>query len=151
MILRDIVELLESWAPKEIAWDKDNVGLLAGSARSRVRRILVTVDITNEVVDEARRNKVDLIITHHPLIFKPIRTILLEDRVGRLLSEIMKNDIAVYALHTNLDFTQHGVSFSLAERIGLGQVNVLHEHHRIYKKLVVYVPEDHSASLIAAM
>src|SRR5207247_2030585 len=97
------------------------------------------------------RKKVDLIITHHPLIFKPIRTILLEDRVGRLLSEIMKNDIAVYALHTNLDFTQNGVSFSLAERIGLGKVSVLHQHHRIYKKIVVYVPEDHSASLIAAM
>src|SRR6266852_5022158 len=131
MVLRDVLHILESWAPKEIAWDRDNIGLQVGSAQKRVRRALVTVDVTDAVITEARRMNIDVIITHHPLVFQPLRAINGTERVGRLLTEIVKSNIAVYALHTNLDFTQKGVSFSLAERLALERVEVLHQHHKI--------------------
>ena len=151
MVLLDIQHILDSWTPKDIAWERDNVGLQIGSVHQRVRKILVTLDVTDAVINEARRKNVDVIISHHPLIFHPVKAINSNDRVGRLLSELIKSNIALYILHTNLDFTYNGISFSLAERLGLHNVEVLHQHYQIHKKIVVYVPEEYAEKLIAGM
>ena len=116
-----------------------------------VRRVLVTLDVTDTVIDEARRKNIDVIISHHPLIFQPLRTIHSDERTGRLLSRLVRANIAMYAFHTNLDFTAGGVSYSLAEQLALTQVKTLHQHSHLSKKIVVYVPEEHVLRLIEAM
>jgi putative NIF3 family GTP cyclohydrolase 1 type 2 len=81
MVLRDIHTIFESWAPRELAWERDITGLQVGSMRRNVRKILTALDVTDEVVEEARRKNVDLIISHHPLLFHPVRSVN-TDRTG---------------------------------------------------------------------
>ncbi|HTK81953.1 MAG TPA: Nif3-like dinuclear metal center hexameric protein [Bacteroidota bacterium] len=151
MYLQDLLNILEAWAPRDIAWERDNVGLQVGSMRRNVRNVLVTLDVTDRVVDEARRKKIDLIISHHPLIFQPLKTLRTEDRTARLLTRLIEENIALYALHTNLDFTTGGVSFALAEELSLQSVRVLQPHTNMQKKIVVYVPEQFAAPVMTAM
>jgi dinuclear metal center YbgI/SA1388 family protein len=151
MIVRDVHEILEAWAPKEIAWERDNIGLQVGSMLRRVQKILVSLDVTDEVVREAREKKIDLIISHHPLLFHPVKSVSTEDRVGRLIHELARNGIALYAAHTNLDFAEGGVSFALAARLGLRNPVVLQKDQLVLKKVVVFVPADHIESVSAAM
>jgi len=151
MIVRDVHEILEAWAPKEIAWERDNVGLQVGSMLRRVQKILVSLDVTDEVVREAREKKIDLIISHHPLLFHPVKSVCGEDRVGRLIHELARNKISLYAAHTNLDFAEGGVSFALAGRLGLRNLDFLQKDQFVLKKVVVFVPADHVESVTAAM
>jgi dinuclear metal center YbgI/SA1388 family protein len=151
MVLQDLLHICEHWAPPQLAWERDNVGLQAGARTQRIRKVLVTLDVTDTVIDEAQRKRVDLLISHHPLIFEPLRSICRDERTGRLLAKLVKAGIALYVLHTNLDFTRGGVSFSLAEKLSLQEVKVLHPESRRLKKIVVYTPESHAARLTAAM
>ncbi len=140
MVIKDIQQIIESWAPKEIAWERDNVGLQVGSPERRVRSILVALDVTRDVVDEARRKKIDLLISHHPLLFRPIRSVRGDDRVGHLVMELVRHDIALYSAHTNLDFVRTGVSAALAERLGVVNLRLLSGQSNLYKKVTVFVP-----------
>ena len=151
MTVRDIQHILESWAPKEIAWERDNVGLLIGTPNHRVRNILVSLDVTDEIVDEARAKRIDLIISHHPLLFHSLKTIRGDDRVGRIVTALIHYGIALYAAHTNLDFTQSGVSFTLAERLKLQHIDFLQKNQSVYQKIVVFVPADHADTVMASM
>src|SRR5689334_10744986 len=151
MHLQDLLNILEAWAPREIAWERDNVGLQVGSIRRNVRRVLVTLDVTDRVVDEARRKKIDLIISHHPLIFQPLKALRSEDRTARLLTRLIEKNIALYALHTNSDFTTGGVSFALAEELSLHSVRILQPHTNVQKKIVVYLPEQFASPVMTAM
>ena len=151
MTVREIAEVMEAWAPRAIAWEKDNVGLLIGSPSKTVRRIMVALDVTDAVVAEARKRSVDLLITHHPLMFNGIRKITDGDRDGRLIQALIHNNIALYAAHTNLDFTVNGVSSALARMIGLQETAVLHGENGRYTKIAVFVPATHAGSVAQAM
>jgi len=151
MIINDIAQIIEAWAPKEISWEKDNVGLQVGTPHKRIKKILVTLDVTPEVIAEANRKNVDLIISHHPLIFNPIKSVNNNKPFDNLLTSLIKNDIALYSAHTNLDFTKDGVSFSLAKKIGLINIDFLLKNYRIDKKIVVYVPLGHVDRVRTAM
>lgn len=151
MFVEDIQEILEAWAPRKLAWERDNVGLQVGSTGRRVRRILVTLDVSNSVVEEARQKKIDLIVSHHPLIFTPIRAMTEDDRTGRLLVKLARYKIALFSAHTNLDFTHSGVSTTLAEKLGLKNLDVLSQRADVYKKIVVFVPSSHSEKVMEAM
>jgi dinuclear metal center YbgI/SA1388 family protein len=151
MILRDVHSIFENWAPRGIAWERDNVGLQVGSMNQRVQRILVSLDVTDEIVAEARRIRADLIISHHPLLFHPAKVVDTDERVGRILAQLLRRKIALYAAHTNLDFTRDGVSFTLAERLGLQGVNFLHKDQRVQQKIIVYVPAEYVEHVTAAM
>ena len=151
MFLQDLLNILEAWAPRHIAWERDNVGLQVGSVRRKIRRVLVTLDVTDRVIDEARRKKIDVIISHHPLIFRPLKALRSEDRTARLLTRLIEENIALYALHTNLDFTTGGVSFALAEELSLHNVRILQPHTNVQKKIVVYVPEQFAEPVMTAM
>jgi dinuclear metal center YbgI/SA1388 family protein len=151
MRLGDIQQILESWAPKELAWERDNVGLQIGSAGKRISKILVALDVTDEVISEASRKKIDLIISHHPLLFHPLKSINEEERVGRLVNALCRQKIALYAMHTNLDFTANGVSFSLAKKLRLNNARVLQQQHSSQKKIVVFVPRSHVEQVASAM
>lgn len=151
MIVRDIQRIIEAWAPKELAWERDNVGLQVGSPTKRVGRILVTLDVTDRVVLEARRMNADLIVSHHPLLFRPLAAIDTDERIGRLVAMLTRHNIALYSAHTNLDFASGGVSFSLAARLGLRSVEVLGRDQFVEKKIVVFVPPSHLDRVRSAM
>jgi len=151
MQIRDIASCIESWAPPSIAWERDNIGLLVGSPGKKVRRILVALDATPPVVREAVSLKADLIVTHHPLIFRPIGRIDGDDRTGSVIVSLIARGIALYAAHTNLDFTADGVSRILADRLGLRDVSPLSPLKDNQRKVVVFVPASHAGGVMQAM
>lgn len=142
MTVGELTKYLEDWAPPGIAWSRDNVGLQIGSRENKIQNILLCLELNNEVLDEALNKKCNLIISHHPLIFNPIKKIdTSKNSPGKLLERIIKNDITIYSAHTNLDFTKGGVSFELAKTLGLKNIRVLKELDEEQFKVSVFVPE----------
>lgn len=122
IICRDIISFIEKTAPCELAEDWDNIGLLVGNKESKVKRIMLCLDITTASLEKAVENKVNLIITHHPLIFKGLNRVVENEVKGSLIYTLIRNNINVYAAHTNLDFAVSGVNTQLAEALGLEDV-----------------------------
>lgn len=151
MTVRDVQNILEAWAPPGVAWERDNVGLQVGDASKTVRKILVTLDVSEDVVREAVRKRVDLIVTHHPPLFRPLSSLLQYDKRGSIVYALVKSEIALYAMHTNLDFTYNGVSFALADKLGLKDTSFLMEHPHALRKIAVFVPENHVDRVSEAM
>lgn len=151
MTVGDILRTLQAWAPKEIAWEKDNIGLQVGDADADVVSICVALDVTEALIAEARRKRANLLVTHHPLLFRPPRAITRTSEIGRCVQELCKYGINLLAAHTNLDFTRGGTSFALAEALGLKNVEFLHRPYRVQKKLVTFVPETHLDAVRTAM
>ncbi|HSI67978.1 MAG TPA: Nif3-like dinuclear metal center hexameric protein, partial [Planococcus sp. (in: firmicutes)] len=106
---QQIIEEFEKWAPKYLAVEGDPIGLHVGTLNKKVERVLVTLDVNEEVVDEAIAKNAELIIAHHPPIFRPLKNLQTDFPQGRLLEKLIKHDIAVYAAHTNLDVAWGGV------------------------------------------
>ncbi len=133
----DVMKYIEQLAPAELAEDWDNTGLLLGSSAQSVSRIMVCLDVTNEALSAAVSKKVDLIVTHHPVIFKGIKRICEDSTKGNQLYTAICNGISVISAHTNLDYAENGVNAKLAEAIGLkdtvmlgkgpGRIGVLNE------------------------
>jgi len=119
-----IAELMDHIAPEEWAEPWDNVGLLLGDRQYEVKRLMAALDITPSVVEEAVKREVDMIITHHPIIFNPVKKIV-DEGEGKLILPLISNNIAVYCAHTNLDIAEGGVDDSLAKTLGLKQVKQL--------------------------
>jgi dinuclear metal center YbgI/SA1388 family protein len=151
MTVQEIMDVLEHWAPTEIAWERDNSGLQCGVRSARVRGILVTLDPTVEAVEEARRLGANMIVSHHPLLFHSLRSVDPSERVGKILALLLKYGIALYGAHTTVDFTQGGTSHVLAERLGLTGVEFLHRSHRLQRKLVTFVPRPSADRVASAM
>jgi len=127
----DIIKYLETKFPKEAAYEWDNVGLQVGSLNQRVRKVLITLDVTKEVVQEAIEQKVELIISHHPLIFKPIMNVQFETPRGWIIQHCIKHGIALYSMHTNYDVCDGGMNDDFAKRLGLRNVSLLDETENI--------------------
>ena len=121
----EIGEALEVWAPLGSAQEYDNVGLQVGDARRVVHRALIALDATPAVLDEARRHNATLIVTHHPLLFHPLRSLTADGLVSSLALRLAEAGIALYSIHTNLDAAPGGVSFALAEHLGLEETRFL--------------------------
>ncbi|WP_026508187.1 Nif3-like dinuclear metal center hexameric protein [Butyrivibrio sp. MC2013] len=119
----DIIDHLESLSPVSFAEEWDNVGLLAGRREREVRRIFVALDATDEVVDEAVRHEADMLLTHHPLIFKGIRKVSDDDFIGRRIVRLLRYDISYYAMHTNFDVM--GMADAAADEMKLERREVL--------------------------
>ena len=144
-------DILERWAPKSIAWEKDNVGLAVGSPRWAVRGILVALDVTEQTIAEAEKRRTNLLVSHHPLLFRPVRTIDPDTHTGRCIEALVRKKIALYSAHTNLDFTRGGTSFALASALGLQKVDFLMKSYRIQKKIATFVPSTHVDQVTKAM
>lgn len=139
----EIIQLFEQFAPKSIAMEGDPIGLQLGRLNQKVDRVLVALDVLENVVDEAIRKDVQLIIAHHPLIYHPLKNIMTDTVRGRIIGKLVKHDIAVYAAHTNLDITKGGVNDLLAAALEIKNPEVLVPTFEIpLKKLVVYVPAE---------
>jgi dinuclear metal center YbgI/SA1388 family protein len=117
--LRDLLADIEAMAPAALAEPWDNVGLMTGDPAGEISGILVALDPTEEVLAEAAAARLNVVITHHPIIFHPLKAIRLDQPVGRFLATAIREDIAVIGCHTNLDVIPHGVSDILAARLGL--------------------------------
>ena len=118
-----ILDALERIAPRHLAEEWDNPGLLVGSPAQEVNRILVALDVSDHVVHQALEQGAQMIIAHHPLIFRPLKKLRTDLPLGHRLSVLLKHDIAVAAAHTNLDIAQGGVNDVLAEAIGLSKLS----------------------------
>lgn len=138
-----LVSLMEEFAPRCLAADWDNVGLQVGDERAEVRRVLVTLEVTPAVLHEALMTNADLIITHHPLIFNPLRHIRFDEPLGALLRDLISNGIALLVAHTNLDACRGGVADILAERLGLVGLSPLAGNPEKLFKVVVFVPRTY--------
>lgn len=151
MTVADIEQIFEEWAPRWSAWERDNVGLQVGERTQYVSKILVALDVTDAVVEEAVAKKIDLIVSHHPLLFRPPTSITSTDEVGRLVLKLAQKGISLYSAHTNLDVTRGGVSFALAQALGLKNIRFLAPLRDTLCKLAVFVPHDHVDRLTEAM
>jgi dinuclear metal center YbgI/SA1388 family protein len=151
MTVSDIHKLFAAWCPKEVAWEKDNIGLQIGNMGTKITGILVCLDCTESVVREAQKRKANLIISHHPLLFRPPKSITPRDETGRTIRSLIAANIHLYSAHTNLDFSKGGTSFTIAEALGLENVDFLHKTYRIQKKIVTFVPEKYAEKVRTAM
>ena len=141
---KEIIKYLEDWAPKAIAWSNDNVGLQIGNTETKIKNILLSLDLSNDVIQSAIENDCNLIITHHPLLYHPLKRLdFSNDQNARLIQKLIKNNISLYSAHTNLDFTKDGVSFQLAKRLELKQISFLKNLSNNQIKLTVFVPASH--------
>ena len=120
-----IADALNRWAPSKLAEEWDNVGVLVGDPAAEVEKILVCLDAGLPAIDHAVEIGAQMIVSHHPMIFRPIKNVRLDLPIGRRLRMLLKNDIAVFAAHTNLDSALGGVNDVLAEKIGLVDVKML--------------------------
>ena len=144
----EIIGLFEKWSPKRYGLEGDSNGLHIGQLNRATEKVLVTLDVNEKVVDEAIEKGANLIIAHHPPIFRPLKNIATDTPQGRMFEKCIKHDISVYAAHTNLDVAPGGVNDMLAERLGLKDTKVVEETYseRLYK-LVVFCPVTHEDNI----
>ena len=125
MNIKQITNFLESYAPLEYQESYDNCGLIIGDANAEVKGALITLDCTEAIIDEAIATGCNLVIAHHPIIFSGIKKLNGSNYIERTVIKAIKNDIAIYAIHTNLDNVHNGVSAKIAEKLGLENCKVL--------------------------
>lgn len=147
-----IIRLFEEWIPPHLAMEGDRIGLQVGTLRKEVKKVMLALDITPEVAEEAVRQHVDLIIAHHAVIFHPLETLRTDTAKGKLYEKLVKHDVAVYIAHTNWDVAPGGVNDVLSEKLALKETRPLVPvHEPALKKLVVFIPEDHHDQVLQAM
>ena len=147
----DILAVLHAWAPPGQKADFDRVGLQVGDPAAGVSRVLVALDLTPAVVDEAAETGAEMIVTHHPLLFKPVGRATADDPVGGLVWRLGRAGVSYAAVHTNLDAARGGVSFALAEQVGVREPEILAPLDGVMRKVVVFVPETHADAVRQSM
>ncbi len=150
--VQDVLSAIESWAPRSLAEEWDNVGLQVGSRRRPVTHLGVALDLTLEVLEQALAKGIDCLVTHHPLLFKAPKSLDLETPLGKILSLLIKHDLACIAAHTNLDSAKGGVSDILAKALGIRVTKALSPcpGSKLYK-LVVFIPKGYEEKIRQAL
>ena len=143
MTIREIISYLESVAPPAYQESYDNAGLIIGDPDTVITSALITLDVTEAIIDEAIETGCELIIAHHPVLFKGLKKLNGNTFVERCVIKAIKNDIAIYAAHTNLDSVMGGVNSKICEKIGLTNTSILSTAKAQLLKLVTFIPEDH--------
>ncbi|MFD0586752.1 Nif3-like dinuclear metal center hexameric protein [Paenibacillus sp. GCM10027627] len=149
-----LVQLMEQLAPKHFAVENDKIGLQLGTLSKPISKALIALDVTDEVVEEAIAAGANLIIAHHAIIFRPLAKLDTSTPAGKLYEKLIKNDIAVYISHTNLDVADGGINDWLADQAGIeekGRVCLEEVHTDKLFKLVVFVPESHHEAVLEAI
>lgn len=147
----EICHALDNWANPSWAEDYDNVGLLVGRPETAVTQVLVSLDVTESIVEEAAQQGCQLIIAHHPLIFKGLKKLTGRHWVERTVMLALEKGIAIYAIHTNLDNAVWGVNAQLGKVLGLQQLEILRPFQGRLQKVITYVPEDYVELVRTAM
>ncbi|HTM92481.1 MAG TPA: Nif3-like dinuclear metal center hexameric protein, partial [Flavisolibacter sp.] len=142
MKIRDLISVIERYAAPELQEDYDNAGLISGNASWECYGVLCTLDVTVEIIEEAKANNCNLIIAHHPIIFRGLKRINGSNYVEQVIIEAIKNDIAIYAAHTNLDNIVLGVNGMIAKKLGLKNVTILQPKNKMLRRLITFAPVD---------
>ncbi len=151
MYITEVIQTLESYAPLSYQESYDNAGLLTGNPAWQCTGIICTLDATEAVVNEAIAKSCNLIVAHHPIIFGGLKKLTGKNYVERTVIDAIKNDIAIYAIHTNLDNVHNGVSQRMAEQLGLQHCKVLEPKMGLLKKLYTYVPVEDAEKVKTAL
>lgn len=151
MILREIIGEIESFAPLSYQESYDNSGLLVGSPEIEVNSALLTLDVTEEVINEAIEKGCKLVIAHHPIIFGGLKKLNGKNYVERTVIKAIKHDVAIYAAHTNLDNVAGGVNFKIAEKLNLINIRTLSQKSNVLTKLTFFVPPAETDDVLAAI
>lgn len=147
MQIAQVLTVLEQYAPLAYQESYDNCGLIVGNSNQECTGVLCTLDVTEAVVDESIANKCNLIVAHHPIIFSGLKKLSGNGYVERVVIKAIQNNIAIYAIHTNLDNVHNGVSQAMANRLGLQQTQVLSPKNNLLAKMIVFVPNTHVAEV----
>lgn len=151
MLISEITSYLETIAPPSLQESYDNSGLLIGDPRKEVEKVLVCLDVTEEVIEEAAEKGCGLVIAHHPLIFSGLKRLTGKNYVERTVISAIRKNIAVYAIHTNLDNVASGVNRRIGEKLGIKTMRILSPKSSLLNKLVVFVPGAHTEEVMNAM
>ncbi len=149
--IRDVTNHLEKIAPLSYQESYDNSGLITGDENAGVRGITVCLDSTEDVVKDAIKNNCNLIIAHHPIVFSGLKKINRKSYVGRTITTAIRNDVAIYAIHTNLDNVSNGVNRMIGEKLGLVNLEILSGKSNILRKLVTFCPADNAEKVRSAL
>ncbi len=144
MILSEITSYLKSLIPLALQENYDNSGLLIGLEETEISGALICLDVTSDILDEAIEKKCNLVISHHPLIFSGLKSITGRSETERLVMRAIQENIAIYALHTNLDNHNEGVNYLLCQKIGIQHPEILKPMPGILRKLVTFCPVSHA-------
>lgn len=150
-LIADIIREIEIFAPPAYQENYDNAGLIIGNPYETCFGALLTLDVTEAIIDEAIQNNCNLIIAHHPLIFAPVKQITGKNYVERCIIKAIKNNISIYAAHTNADNVLAGVNKEIADRLELINTKILLPKNKILKKLVTFVPASHLSQVQEAL
>ncbi|GJQ62862.1 MAG: GTP cyclohydrolase 1 type 2 [Melioribacteraceae bacterium] len=152
MIVAELIKHIEQWAPPGAAWEKDNVGLQVGDSTTRISNVFLCLELSGEALDEALDKNCNFIFTHHPFIFRPIKSLdTAKNPKAAIIKKILNNNVTLFSAHTNLDFTKGGVSFVLANKLNLENINFLVNEDSNQIKLVVFIPENDSEKVADAI
>ncbi len=151
LTIQKITQYLESIAPPIYQENYDNSGLIVGSPHTEVKGVLIALDTLESVIDEAIRLDYNLIIAHHPIVFKGLKRLNANNYVERTVLKAIKNDIALYAIHTNLDNVYQGVNFKIAHQLNLQNIKILAPKAQTLMKLVTFVPEAYTTAVLSAL
>ena len=151
MLLKDITTYFDRLFKKDLALSWDNCGLLIGDLNKKISRILVSLDVDLNVVEYAKQKKADLIFSHHPLIFNPVKRLTSGNENEKLIMEIIRSDIAVYSAHTNMDIADFGIGSHVMKILGLKHTGYMEPAGSQWYKFAVFVPKDYEAAVRVAM
>jgi len=151
MKIIEVLEYFEQIIPVDFQENYDNCGLQVGNGQSDLKQALITLDVTEEILEEAIRKDCNLIISHHPLIFHGIKKITGSNPEERIIEKALKKDITIYSTHTCLDNNSAGLNVYIAGKLGLQNISILAPGENLLKKLVVFCPPDHAEKVRNAM
>ena len=147
----EIINFLEEWAPPSLQESYDNSGLIVGDRNAEVTGILVSLDCIESTVEEALSTGCNMVIAHHPIVFGGLKRFNGSNYVERTVIKAIKNDVLIYAIHTNLDNVQTGVNRMIGEKLGLKNLKILQPKKGLLKKVVTFCPIDHAEKVRSAM
>lgn len=151
MLVQDIIQAIEAYAPPVYQEGYDNSGLQIGNPADEVKAVLISLDVTEHVLDEAMERGANMIVAHHPLLFSGLKQISGRNYIERIVQKAIKNDISIYACHTNLDNVHNGVNAKIADKLGLRDTAILSVMGDSLYKLYTYAPREAADSVREAM
>ncbi len=149
--IKDVTKFLDSIAPPSLQESYDNAGLITGDIGEEVSGVLVCLDSTEEIIDEAIERNCNLVIAHHPIIFKGLKKITGNNYVERVIIKAIRNNIGIYAIHTNLDNIKTGVNKRICDLLELSDIKILQPKNDNLSKLVIFIPEDNKSEVLQAI
>src|SRR5688500_5323731 len=151
MNIKELLAVIEAFAAPELQEEYDNAGLLTGNSAWECKGVLCSLDVTPDVIKDALEKNCNLIIAHHPIIFRGLKQLTGKNYVEQVIIEAIKNDIAIYATHTNLDNVILGVNGKIAEKLGLKNITILQPRQRVLRRLITFAPIDKAEEVRSAV